>query len=104
MSVKSERKKAVKEQKRTEAANGFVVRKKYPMSEEWFYFANETDFGYVWTPESALRKKTSGGVAVFPTEQAADRMAKRIVEYHEERRQQGKASGSEVQVAEIHVS
>lgn len=102
MSVKSERKKTVKTQKQTETVNGFVVRKKYPLSEEWFYFANETDFGYLWTPESALKLKGGFGVAVFPTKKDANRMAKRIEKYHEERRQHGKASGSDVFVADFH--
>ena len=101
MSVKSERKKTVKAQKQTEPLTGFLVRKKYPASEEWFYFAEEMDFGYLWTPTSALKSSDKATVAIFPARQAADRMVKRLKKYHEERRQDGKASGFDVSVVSV---
>jgi hypothetical protein len=80
---------------------GFVVRKKYLDSNEWAYFAGETDYAYMWTPESAIGGGR-GGVAVFSTEEKAENFANHIKEYHEWRRRQGKASGFDVEVAEVH--
>jgi hypothetical protein len=76
--------------------SGFLVRKKCSFSEEWNYFAGETDFAYMWSPASA-RPFT---VAIFPTRQAAERMVKQIEDYHKERHREGKTSGFDVSVEE----
>jgi hypothetical protein len=80
---------------------GFVVRKKYLDSDEWAYFAGETDYAYMWTPESAIGGGR-GGVAIFSTKEKAENFANHIKEYHEWRKQQGKASGFDVEVTEAH--
>ena len=89
--VKSKRKKA-------ELPKGFVVRKKYLDSDEWNYFARETDTAFTWTPASALTSQKHLGLAIFSTRLDAERMAKRIEKYHESRKEQGKAGGFDVSV------
>lgn len=99
MSAKSERKQAVKLQKQAAASTkGFVVRKKYLDSDEWNYFTQETSFAFIWSPASA-----GASMAVFPTRQAAERMVKRVEEYHNWRHQQGDASGFDVSVEEVNL-